>query len=156
MEIKAEAAASLSHCRMYIPPFWNSAACRFRKKRTVRICFRPAMENLCPGSMFTVNIPLLQPGRGHAIHYRWDLEIYLVHCQRKGTAFLSGKDPQELHDLSKDPDSQEILERYREILIEELSRRPQDGLVENGKLKPGCLPAFRPCHQGCYGEIQNR
>lgn len=74
----------------------------------------------------------------------------------KEQLFCLEKDPQELHDLSKDPDSQEILERYREILIEELSRRPQDGLVENGKLKPGCLPAFRPCHQGCYGEIQNR
>lgn len=67
-------------------------------------------------------------------------------CSGKEQLFHLAVDPQELRELSGLPEYAPVLEKYRQILIRELSRRPQDGLVENGKLKTGLLPAWRP---GC-------
>jgi len=55
------------------------------------------------------------------------------------------QDPNELHDLTKDPESAVRVREWRQRLIEELAKRPQDGLTDGKHLLPGkLLPSVRP------------
>ena len=54
-------------------------------------------------------------------------------------------DPQELVNLAARAEQADLLERYRALLVGELSKRPQDGLTDGRKLLPGkSLPGVRP------------
>jgi arylsulfatase len=49
-------------------------------------------------------------------------------------------DPQELHNAVNDPQFRERANLWRQRLVDELAKRPEDDLVENGRLKPGKTP----------------
>lgn len=54
-------------------------------------------------------------------------------------------DPRELYNLANRDEYIDQITDYRDRLVDILQRRPEDGLIENGQLKPGTiLPAVRP------------
>jgi arylsulfatase A-like enzyme len=54
-------------------------------------------------------------------------------------------DPQELHDLSGDPATQDRVALWRQRLVDVLAERPEDGMSDGEKLIPGqSTPAVRP------------
>jgi len=67
--------------------------------------------------------------------------------QLDGREFLFDlvNDPTELHDLSASLEAAAELARWRQALVGQLAARPEDGLVEDGRLVPGKgLPVVRP------------
>ena len=79
---------------------------------------------------------------------------YLVSSREKYTWYTrSGRellfnlddDPQECVNLADRPEGAERLDYWRKRLVEELAKRPQDGLTDGRKLLPGkALPDVRP------------
>lgn len=63
----------------------------------------------------------------------------------KEELFDLSSDPTELHNLAPDPSAKSTLEKWRKRLIEELSKRKENGLADRKQLIPGKeLPAVRP------------
>lgn len=60
-------------------------------------------------------------------------------------------DPQERHDLSRDPDAAPRVSVWRDRLVAILARRPEDGLVEDGRLVPG--KTFAAVKPGLAGSV---
>ena len=55
------------------------------------------------------------------------------------------------HDLSRDPDAAPRVSVWRDRLVAILARRPEDGLVEDGRLVPG--KTFAAVKPGLAGSV---
>ena len=67
----------------------------------------------------------------------WQGQIRLGERQGREWFFDLVADPQVRHDLGRDPDAATRVSAWRDRLVANLAQRPEDNLVEGGRLVPG-------------------